>query len=245
MKIILHNPSLIKSFFSGSFDNVYCSYWHSKLSLARKFYQQIDPSSDDNLLEEIRQVNSTILNSSNSRIEAYFIPLYLLVRKLKPDVVVETGVHRGVSSYFILQAFEDNNKGTLYSIDLPLASYETDTKVVTKSILPVEKIGVCVPERLKKRWNLILGDSKVELGKVLEKNNQIDFFIHDSKHTYEHMIWEFNTVWPHVKKGGVLVSDDIHWNNSFSDFAKDVNCKNIQLKRDKMGQGTFGIILKK
>ena len=44
---------------------------------------------------------------------------YLLVRLIKPKCIVETGVSAGVSSAYILQALQDNEKGMLYSIDLP------------------------------------------------------------------------------------------------------------------------------
>ena len=45
--------------------------------------------------------------------------LYALCRKLKPDVVVETGVASGVSSSYILCALHENEHGQLYSIDVP------------------------------------------------------------------------------------------------------------------------------
>ena len=44
--------------------------------------------------------------------------IYLLVRSLKPETVVETGVCYGASSAYILQALKDNGRGVLYSIDL-------------------------------------------------------------------------------------------------------------------------------
>jgi predicted O-methyltransferase YrrM len=40
------------------------------------------------------------------------------MRKIKPKIVVETGVSFGITSSFILQAMEENGFGTLYSIDL-------------------------------------------------------------------------------------------------------------------------------
>ena len=69
-------------------------------------------------------------------------------------------------------------------------------------------------------------------------------FIHDSKHTYEHMEWEFNIVWSNLNQNGVLVSDDTNWNSSFRDFASKVGRKNMELIRDKNSESTFGIILK-
>lgn len=45
--------------------------------------------------------------------------LYLTVRLIKPETIVETGVSSGSSSAYILRALYDNQKGKLYSIDLP------------------------------------------------------------------------------------------------------------------------------
>ena len=44
---------------------------------------------------------------------------YLSCRLIDPEVVIETGVAYGVSSAFILKALQENDRGTLYSIDLP------------------------------------------------------------------------------------------------------------------------------
>ena len=241
--IIIRNPKLIVNLFN--FDKAYCSYFRSKLKYAKKIYEEykLENYSNDKLYEQIKKINKKILEQY-SRNEAFFIPLYFLVRELKPEIIIETGVHRGVSSLFILQALEDNSKGKLYSIDLPLAEYDTDSRGATKSVLPPEKIGVCVSKNLKKRWNLILGDSKKELPKILSSLKFIDMFLHDSKHTYEHMMWEFNTIWPSLCDNGVLVSDDTNWNTSFVDFSSKVARKNIQLVRDKISTETFGIILK-
>ena len=46
-------------------------------------------------------------------------------------------------------------------------------------------------------------------------------FYHDSEHTYEMMMWEFKTVFPHVNNNGVICSDDISWNSAFQDFCMD------------------------
>ena len=91
---------------------------------------------------------------------------------------------------------------------------------------------------------MILGDSKKELPKLLSSLKSIDMFLHDSKHTYEHMMWEFDTIWPSLSDDGILVSDDTNWNTSFVDFSSKVDRKNIQLVRDKISRETFGIILK-
>ena len=241
--ILIRNPKLIINL--SNFDKAYCSYFQSKLKYAKKLYEEnkFDSCNNKQILEEIKKINEKILKEF-SRNEAYFIPLYFLVRRLKPNLIIETGVHRGVSSLFILQALEDNHKGKLYSIDLPLAKYNTDSGESTKSSLSPEKVGICIKNKLTKRWNLILGDSKKELPQLLTSIESCDMFVHDSKHTYEHMEWEFNKIWSKLNQNGMLVSDDTNWNSSFRDFALKVGRKNIELLRDKKSKSTFGIILK-
>jgi predicted O-methyltransferase YrrM len=151
---------------------------------------------------------------------------YILVRKIRPKIVVETGVSFGITSSFILQAMEENGFGTLYSIDLP---FQFATK---------EEVGMAVPKRLRHRWNLILGDSKIELPRLLKDVGSIDVFFHDSLHTYEHMMFEFKTAWPKIKKNGYLISDNIDQNNSFIDFCKAIECKPVILSAN------LGIIVK-
>ena len=242
---ILKNPSLISSVLSGDFDEMYCQYWKKKLSESQKFHDLIFKNNEKSILEKIGELNHKILNEKNATIEAFYIPLYFLVRLIKPEIMIETGVHRGVSSLFILQAMHENDKGVLYSIDLPQAEYEQDNLDTTKSVLPTEKIGVCITANLRKRWNLILGDSRKELPKLLGNLSAIDIFLHDSKHTHDHMKWEYETAWPHIKNSGVLISDDINWSKgAFENFAEKNNSKNIQLRRDGRSKELFGIILK-
>ena len=145
--------------------------------------------------------------------------LYHLTKLYKPEIVIETGVYRGISSSFILQALEDNGSGTLYSIDLPMAKYVDDRGELDYSPLSQgESTGFCVPNKLKKRWRLILGDSKTELPKLLEKVKRVDMFYHDSEHTYSAMMREYETVFPYLSENSIISSDDISWNNAFSDF---------------------------
>ena len=44
---------------------------------------------------------------------------YYLIRKLKPEIIVETGVWHGISTAYILLALKANSSGKLFSIDLP------------------------------------------------------------------------------------------------------------------------------
>jgi len=153
--------------------------------------------------------------------------LYLLCRYLQPERVVETGVWLGYSSAMILQALEDNGIGLLTSIDLPGATYIADGTHVDESLCLGATTGMVVPQELWHRWQLILRDSREVLPGVLKENRQIDIFIHDSEHSYETMIFEYRTAWPHIKQGGLLISDDIDWNTAFLDFSKEISVNAI------------------
>ena len=145
--------------------------------------------------------------------------LYFLVRSFKPRVVVETGVYRGISSALILGALRDNNRGKLYSIDLPQTKYTSESGIVDFSPLSGrERTGFAIPEDLKSRWELVLGDSKIELPKLLDKLGTVDMFYHDSEHTYSMMTWEYETVFPFLADNSILSSDDVNWNLAFQDF---------------------------
>lgn len=156
----------------------------------------------------------------------HHIVSYAAVRLIRPDVVVETGVAEGLSSWFILLAMDHNAHGILHSIDLP----NQDVELVPGGARQTEMLpggkdtGFFVPDSLRARWNLHIGDAKELLPKLLQMLGMIDIFLHDSLHTYEHMMFEYRTVWPYLRQGGILISDDTDLNTALSDFAAYTRC---------------------
>ncbi len=141
---------------------------------------------------------------------------FIALRIMKPDVVIETGCLTGWDSSLILLALHLNQKGQLYSVDLPMDEVRHHHKTVPA---PLQN-GFLVPDSLRERWTLCLGDTRTELMPLLKKVQTIDVFFHDSLHTYDHMMWEFTAAWPHLSDRGILICDDIAWNTSFGDFAE-------------------------
>ncbi|MGQ0792057.1 MAG: class I SAM-dependent methyltransferase [Nitrosopumilaceae archaeon] len=161
--------------------------------------------------------------------------LYTLCRFCKPEIVIETGVASGLSSAMILLGLEKNNKGHLFSIDLPFNQRKLSKKEIQNrqaSFPPNKREGWLVPESLQSRWTLQLGDSKILLPKLLNELGKCDLFLHDSDHTYKHMMWEFESVWPHLKS--ILLADDIRLNNAFDDFVEKHFCRSIKIS-DRFG----------
>ncbi len=140
------------------------------------------------------------------------VTMYLLVRAARPGVVVETGAFQGGFTAHILQALHENGEGLLHSVDLP------------KVGLFAGQEGALVPESLRERWTLHLGDSKQVLPRLLEQLRFIDLFHHDSLHSFRHMLWEFQTAHPYLSADGLLTSHDVivprYWPGPFSYFCK-------------------------
>lgn len=150
--------------------------------------------------------------------------LYTIVRTEKPEIVVETGVCNGASTYAILAALEENDAGALYSIDYPFYSDIPMTRRrketfpgIGQSEIPSDKEpGWMVPERLKDRWTFIEGKSQELLPQIV-RDHPPDLFIHDSEHSHPCMMFELETAW-HAMDDGIIVCDDINWNDAFEVF---------------------------
>ena len=129
--------------------------------------------------------------------------LYALTRWRGPAVIVESGGFVGMSSAFLLKALVDEGLTTakLYSMEW---SEDCDQ-------------GALIPHELRSQFVPLRG--KVEdFVRSDELPSSIDMFLHDSSHSYRHMLWEFRQFWPRLRDGGLLVSHDVHMNAAFPEF---------------------------
>jgi hypothetical protein len=146
---------------------------------------------------------------------------YAAVRALSPECVVETGIANGVSASYLLFALKKNGHGRLHSVGLADPAY-----------LPAGKEpGWLVPDWLRGCWQTHIGDARQILPPLMSSQSPVDIFIHDSLHTYEHMLWEFEAAYPFLRTGGLLFSDDALWNSSFFDFAGKVGAEDARILR--------------
>ena len=163
--------------------------------------------------------------------------LYAVLRKLQPDVAVETGVANGFSTAFSLLALAKNERGQLHSIDLPREvgrDYDPDTFYEGEGragIPPGSEPGWLIPPELKQRWSLLLGRTQDELPPLLARLGTIDSFMHDSEHSFECMWFEFNEAWPRLRQGGVLLSDDVNSTDAFPRFVRERGRTPVRLAR--------------
>jgi predicted O-methyltransferase YrrM len=114
---------------------------------------------------------------------------YLLVRNLRPRVVLEVAPYYGWSTTWLLQALRDNASGRLYSYDL--VDYSRWT-------VPPELAG--------ERWQLTPGDIR-DSGHRLPPG--IDYLFLDAAHTAEFARWYTRELFPRLPAGTLVGVHDI------------------------------------
>lgn len=201
------------------------------------------------LEDELRRLETELARSYDERAdmdaeEKRVLPLFdadvtvarvawCVTRHLRPSQVVETGVARGITSRFILQALKRNAAGHLWSIDLPHA----DTS-------RFQQIGSAVPGELRDRWTLRLGPSRRHLPELVAKLGSIDVFVHDSLHTGRNVRFELEEVWHAIPPGGVVIVDDVNENLAFEAFVKSKGNVPWVVGARLRGSGLWGAIVK-
>jgi predicted O-methyltransferase YrrM len=158
--------------------------------------------------------------------------LYMLVRLISPECVVETGVANGVSTFFILNAMRNNGIGKLTSIDI---SYDVATFLNNEE---------------KMRWELKVLDTKANPSKqfkeILAGVKNLSIYLHDGDHSYLWQQMEYYSSLTKLNCCGILLSDDVDSSFAFIDtFGKsasfETESKGILLGKNKI----FGYAVKK
>jgi predicted O-methyltransferase YrrM len=209
--------------------------------LARYEREVKDSGLMDHLLEKGREHQAVLGGSDGFSLGAIGytegVYLYAVLRKLRPQQAVETGVANGFSTAFSLLALQANGEGHLHSIDLPREvgrDYEPGTfyEGEGRAGIPTgAEPGWLIPRGLKERWTLIFGKSQEELPPLLERLGTIDTFMHDSEHSFDCMWFEFNVAWPRLRAGGLLISDDVNSTRAFARFADQEGRRPVRLAR--------------
>jgi hypothetical protein len=136
------------------------------------------------------------------------LELYALTRLLRPRHVVEVGVSSGVSSAYFLKALDRNGSGTLHSADLPEKQRPGHPpRYGSWSLPPGRYTGWAVPDFLKKRWDLRIGDKAEVLPLLAEELDRIDLFLYDVPHSDPGAYREFRAVDRRFRRGSVALVD--------------------------------------
>jgi predicted O-methyltransferase YrrM len=122
--------------------------------------------------------------------------------------------------------------GVLYSIDMPRNGVAD----------PHAYTGQAVPQDLRDDWHLVFGPSRKVLPRLLREVEMIDVFLHDADHAYRAQMEEYHTVWPFLRSGGFLISDDVD-NSAFIEFAATTRAASWLLPRPAFGDAV-GVLRK-
>lgn len=151
---------------------------------------------DDAFRESLRERFLSTEYGPNTEYSNWRDLLYVLTRLLEPDRVVVTGVRGGLSSAYVLNALERNGHGELVSIDIG------DTTLIPPDVEPRE-IGWIVPDSLRGRWTIELGDSTTLLQHALA-GGRVELFLSDVPNDI--LATELDAAAAAMPSGGVVVT---------------------------------------
>jgi predicted O-methyltransferase YrrM len=160
--------------------------------------------------------------------------IWCAVVHTRPRVVIETGVAHGVSSQLILAALAQNDRGHLWSIDLP---HPLRTGLHAQT-------AIAVADHHKSRWSYIEGPSRQRLPAVLAEVGQVGLFIHDSLHTARNTLFEMERAATVMEPRGVMLIDDIFEHGGFATFARRHPDYHTLICQPSDNLGVFGIAIK-
>lgn len=123
--------------------------------------------------------------------------LYGLVRRFRPEQVVEVGLAYGLSALAILQALQDNGTGRLLSID---PYQNTDWHGVALS--NIRRAGLAA------RHEWIAEASYLALPDLLQRKLTIQFAYVDGWHTFDYVLLDFFYLDKMLSAGGVIGFND-------------------------------------
>lgn len=139
--------------------------------------------------------------------------LYLVVRAVRPDRVVETGVRPGYSTAWMLAALEANGRGELTSLGPGTGAGRSPN---------VRDVGVgqFVPPALRTRWTLALGNTEDRLREVLGTARGVDVFLYDNGPDAVRARFELRAAWEALSSRGVLLAHHVDANPAWDDFCR-------------------------
>ena len=131
---------------------------------------------------------------------------YAIARAVKPSVIVETGVDKGMGSCVLTSALARNaaegHDGRYYGLDIN------------------PKAGYLLTGELSRFGEILYGDSIETLRKF---DRPIDLFINDSDHSADYEMREYETVQSGLSPGAIILGDNAHYTDRLLTFASATN----------------------
>jgi predicted O-methyltransferase YrrM len=157
----------------------------------------------------------------------YYRFMFELARAIKLKVYFETGTRDGTSVAHIGMACEDAQALTI-----------DNKRIAAEAVRPLQKH---IPN-----IEIILGDSLKSVDQVKERlKGKIDLLFLDAMHTYEAVSQEYKLYSPLVREGGIILMDDINFNEGMQKAWSEIKEPKIELSHLHIVRNTgFGAIIK-
>lgn len=127
---------------------------------------------------------------------------YAFTRAMKPRVVVETGVDKGLGAVLLCSALIRNrgegHEGRYFGTDID------------------PEAGWLLQPPYSSAGSILRGDSLQMLAGL---NETIDLFIHDSDHSADYEYREYLQIEPKISDGAIILSDNAHVTSSLAQFS--------------------------
>ncbi len=179
---------------------------------------------EKNALKKLSTIKHSLGGGGN------YLLLYFLIRKFKPEVIIETGVAAGWTTSAILRAIKKNKFGKLYSSDFPYFRLKN----------PEQYIGFLVKDDIDRSdWTLDIRGDDVALKSFASKlkNNSVKLFHYDSDKSYEGRSNALKTLKNKFSNEAIIIFDDIQNNLHFKDFVinNKLKFKVFEFKKKYLG----------
>ena len=140
---------------------------------------------------------------------------YAIVRAIKPKIIVETGVDKGLGAVVLCAALAKNEEegftGSYYGTDINL------------------KAGYLLQGMNEEYGKILYGDSIESLSNFDQK---IDLFINDSDHSQEYEYKEYLTIQSKLSDDAVIIGDKSHVTDKLANFSLLTHRKFILFRED-------------
>ena len=163
------------------------------IDILDKYYMEISSFSYE-FAKRHHKDNQINKRGAFSDLEGIF--LYCLIREFKPNLIFEISPDTGMSTQYILQAVNKNNKGKVIGFELEQFKY---SNIPT---LEVIKSNQTNPEIVDKFYTLVIGDATKTCD--LKKFGQPDIVLIDSCHEDFFAEWYLKDLIPFVKEFSLI-----------------------------------------
>jgi hypothetical protein len=127
---------------------------------------------------------------------------YAIARAIKPRVVIETGVDKGLGSCILTAALAKNaqegHPGRYYGLDIN------------------PKAGYLLSDRYAEHGSIVYGDAIESLQKL---DGLVDLYINDSDHSAEYEAREYSVVLSRLSERAIILGDNAHVSAKLLEFS--------------------------